>query len=72
MQDTAMYDIVAMNSTVQLSLNPVLHISPPSSVGRALGLKSKGRWFEPRVNHYFSSNNVRFLEQVFTGEDPQS
>ena len=32
-----------------------------SSVGSALGLKSKGRWFEPRVNHYFSSSNVRLL-----------
>ena len=42
------------------SLNPTLHtfISPPSSVGSALALKSKGRWFEPRMNHYFSSNNV--------------
>ena len=35
------------------SLNPTLHISPPSLVGSALGLKSKGRWFEPGVNHYF-------------------
>ena len=43
------------------SLNPTLHISPPSSVGSTLGLKSKGRWFEPAVNHYFSSNNVRLL-----------
>ena len=43
------------------SLNPTLHISPPSSVGSALGLKSKSRWFEPAVNHYFSSNNVRLL-----------
>ena len=47
-------------------------MSPPSSVGSALGLKSKVRWLEPRVNHYFSSNNVRLLAQVFTGEDPQS
>ena len=43
------------------SLNPILYISPPSSVGSALGLKSKGRWFEPRVNHYFSFSNVRLL-----------
>ena len=43
------------------SLNPTLHISPPSSVGSALGLKSKGRSFQPAVNHYFSSNNVRLL-----------
>ena len=42
-------------------LNPNLHISPPSSVGSALGLNSKGRWFEPRVNHYFSFSNVRLL-----------
>ena len=28
-------------------LNPTLHISPPNSVGSALGLKSNGRWFEP-------------------------
>ena len=42
-------------------LNPTLHISPPSSVGSALGLKSKGRWFEPRVNHYFSFSKVRLL-----------
>ena len=27
----------------------------------ALGLESKGRWFEPTVRHYFSSNNVRLL-----------
>ena len=44
------------------SLNPTLHISPPSSVGSVLGLKSKGRWFEPRVNYYISSSNVRLLE----------
>ena len=43
------------------SLNPPLHISLPSSVGNALGLKSKGRWFEPDVKHYLSSNNVRLL-----------
>ena len=43
------------------SLNPTLYISPPSSVGSVLGLKSKSRWFEPRVNHYFSSSNVRLL-----------
>ena len=36
------------------SLIPPLHISPRSSVGNALGLESKGRWFEPAVNHYFS------------------
>ena len=53
-------------------LNPTLHISPPSSFGSALGLKSKGRSFEPAVNHYFSSNNVRLLAYVFTGEDPQT
>ena len=27
----------------------------------ALGLESKGCWFEPTVRHYFSSNNVRLL-----------
>ena len=43
------------------SLNPTLHLSPPSSVGSALDLESKGRSFEPAVNHYFSSNNVRLL-----------
>ena len=42
------------------SLNPTLHISPPSSVGGALCLKSKGRWFEPAVNHFFS-NNIRLF-----------
>ena len=47
------------------SLNPTLHISPPSSVGSALGLKSKRRWFEPAVNHYFSSSNVRLLASRF-------
>ena len=26
-----------------------------------LRLKSKGRWFEPAVNHYFSFNNVGLL-----------
>ena len=53
MHDTATYNIVAINSTVQQSLNPTLHINPPHSVGSALGLKSKGRSFEPAVNHYF-------------------
>ena len=43
------------------SINLTLHISPTSLVGSALGLKSKGRWFDPRVNHYFSSSNVRSL-----------
>ena len=43
------------------SLNPTLHISPHSSVWSALGLKSKGRWFEPAVNQGFFSNNVRLL-----------
>ena len=42
-------------------LNPILNISPPSSVGSVSGLKSKGRWFVPRVNHYLSSSNVRLL-----------
>ena len=46
------------------NLNPTLHISRPISVGSALGLKSKGRWFEPRVNHYFSSSNVRLLASI--------
>ena len=41
--------------------NPTLHISPTSSVGSALGLESKGRWFEPAMNRFFSSNNVRLL-----------
>ena len=43
------------------SLNPTLHISPSSSIGSALVLKSKGRWFVPAMNHYFSSNNTRLL-----------
>ena len=43
------------------SLNPTPHISRRSSVGSALGLESKGYWFEPTVRHYFSSNNVRLL-----------
>ena len=74
MHDTATYNSVAINSTVQYSksLNPTLHISPPSSVGNALVLKFKGRSFEPAVNHYFSSNHVRLLAHVFTGEYMQS
>ena len=45
------------------SLTPTPHtsISPPSSVGSALGLKAKGRWLEPAMNHYFSFNNIRLL-----------
>ena len=44
MHDTATYNIVAINRTVvySKSLNPT-YISPPSSVGSALGLKSKDR-----------------------------
>ena len=38
----------------------------------ALGLKSKGCWFEPTMRHYFSSNIGRFLAYVFTGEDNQN
>ena len=72
MRDTATYNIVAIHSTVQQKFKTTLHISPPSSVGSVLGLKSKGRSFDPAVNHYFSSNNVRLLAQVFTGEDPQT
>ena len=52
------------------SLNPTQYISPPGSVGSALGLKSKGRSFDPAVNH--TSNNVRLLAHVFTDEDPQT
>ena len=49
----ATYNIEAINNGLySKSLNPTLHISPPSSVGNALGVKSKGRWFEPAVNHY--------------------
>ena len=44
----ATYNIEAIYNK---SLNPALHISPPSSVGSVLSLKSKGRWFEPRMNH---------------------
>ena len=73
MHDTGTHNIVAINNTVHSkSLNPTLHISPPSLVGNALGLLSKGCWFEPAVNHYFSSNNVCLLAHVLTGEDPQS
>ena len=43
------------------SFNPTLHISRRSSVGGALGLKSKVWLFEPIVRHYFTSNNVRLL-----------
>ena len=59
----ATYNIEAIPvyNTVQQSLNPTRHISSPRSDGSALGLKSKGRWFEPAVNHYFSSSNVRLL-----------
>ena len=59
---------VARSKTLKLyitlyckSLNPTLPISPRSSVGNALGLKSKDRLFEPDLNHNFSSNNVRLL-----------
>ena len=45
-------------------LNPTLHISPPSSVGSALDLKSKCRSFEPAVDHCFSSNNVCLLASM--------
>ena len=38
------------------------------TVGSALGLKSKGCWFEPTVGHYFSSNNVRLL--AYTSSRP--
>ena len=72
MHDTTTYNIVAINSTYSKSLNSTLHINPPSPVGSTLGLKSKGRSFEPVVNHYFSSKNVRLLAHVFTGEDPQT
>ena len=58
----ATYNIEAINITVSSkSLNPTLHISPPILVGNALGLKSMCRWFEPVVNHYFSSNSVHLL-----------
>ena len=43
------------------SLNPTLHISRRSSVGGAIGLQSKGCWFEPTLLNYLSSNNVRLL-----------
>ena len=35
------------------SLNPTLHISPPSLVGKALDWQSKGRRFESAVNDFF-------------------
>ena len=57
----AVYNIEAIYNTVQQKFKSHSMISPPSSVKSALGLKSKGRWFEPAVNHYFSSNNVRLL-----------
>ena len=60
----ATYNIEAIYITLySKSLNPTLHISLASSVGSALGSKSKGRWFEPAVNHYFSSNNVRLASR---------
>ena len=68
----AIYSIIAIYNTVSKSLNPTPHVSPPRSVGNALCLKSKGRWFEPAVIHYFSSNNVRLLAHVFSCEDLQS
>ena len=36
-------------------------MSRRNSVWSALGLESKGFWFELTVRHYFSSNNVRLL-----------
>ena len=72
MNDTKTYNIVAIYSTGKKKLNPTLHISPSSSVESALGFKSKGRSFEPAENQYFSSNNVRLLAHVFTGQDPHS
>ena len=42
-------------------LYPTLHICRHGSVGKAIGLYSKGCWFAPTVRHYFSSNNVRLL-----------
>ena len=54
---------IAMYS-LNKNLNPTLHISRRSSVGSALGLKSKDCWFEPTVRHHFSSSNVRLLAYV--------
>ena len=48
-------------NTVQQRFKSQSKYRPPSSVGSAIGLKSKDRRFEPRVNHFFSSSNVRLL-----------
>ena len=53
------------------SLNPTWHICQRSSVLKAIGLYSKGWLFDPTVRLYFSSNNVRLLAYVFTGEGPK-
>ena len=47
--------------SINKNVNPTLHISRRSSVGSALGLKSKGCWFEPTVRNYFSSSKVRLF-----------
>ena len=48
------------------------HISLCSLVVKALGLYSRGCWFESTVSYYFSSNSVRLSAFVFTAEDPRS
>ena len=56
----AKYNIEAIYNIVQQKFKS--HSTYQSAyVGSALGLKSKCRWFEPAVDHYFSSNNVRLL-----------
>ena len=52
------------------SLNPTPHISRRSSVRSALGLDSKGCWFEPTVRHHFSSNNVRLFSYLLKTRPP--
>ena len=72
MHNTATYDIVAINSTVQLKLKSHSKYQTAQLSRGALDLKSKGRWFEPAVNHNFSSNYVRLLAHIFTDEDLKS
>ena len=42
-------------------LNPNSHIFRGIAVESVLDFESKDCWFEPKVRHYFSSNNVRPL-----------
>ena len=68
----ATYNIEAIYNIVQQECKSHSTYQPAKLSRSALGLKSKDRWVESAVKHYFSSNNVRLLASSYLQKRDES